>query len=83
MNQLWVVRDLMAERGLSREQLIARSGLEPRVVDAILEGRYTPSPQQRKRLAEVLETVPEAIAWGHVNPIAHIHGHGPQFGRSP
>jgi hypothetical protein len=23
------------------------------------------------------------ITWGHTQQVEHIHGHGPQFGRSP
>jgi hypothetical protein len=73
----------MAARGIGSEQLISLSGLEPRIVTAIVEGRYTPSPEQRQRLAAVLGLTKEQIAWGHVNPVEHVYGHGPQFGRSP
>jgi transcriptional regulator with XRE-family HTH domain len=73
----------MAQRGLSAAELLDASGLERRVLEAIVQGRYTPSPQQRQRLATVLGVQPADIAWGHVNPVAHIQGHGPQFGRSP
>jgi transcriptional regulator with XRE-family HTH domain len=77
------VADWMAERGITLEKLIDVSGLDRRVVDAIAHGRYTPSPQQRQRLAEALGVRPEEVAWGHETPIAHVYGHGPQFGRSP
>ena len=51
--------------------------------EAIVQGRYTPSPEQRRRLCAVLGVEPEQVAWGHVAQVAHVQGHGPQFGRSP
>jgi hypothetical protein len=53
------------------------------VVEAIAAGRYTPSPEQRRALAAGLGVGPDEIAWGHRATVEHIHGHGPQFGRSP
>jgi lambda repressor-like predicted transcriptional regulator len=73
----------MADRGVSLADLVAASGLEQRIVHAIMEGRYTPSPDQRERLAKALGVAPEEIAWGHVTPVEHMYGHGAQFGRSP
>jgi lambda repressor-like predicted transcriptional regulator len=73
----------MGERGLGLEELLAGSGLERKVLDAILQGRYTPSPQQRQRVAGALGVHPDEITWGHVNEVSHVYGHGPQFGRSP
>ena len=73
----------LVERGLSVADLVAISRLEQRVVEAIMQGRYTPSPDQRQRLAKVLGVAAEQITWGHVAPVEHMYGHGPQFGRSP
>jgi hypothetical protein len=73
----------MQDRGLSPEQLRDAAVLDAKVFDAIVQGRYTPSPQQRQRLAAALGVDVGQIAWGHVNPVAHVYGHGPQFGRSP
>jgi transcriptional regulator with XRE-family HTH domain len=83
MAQVKTVADWMAERGTSLAALVAASGLDKRVVQAIANGRYTPSPQQRQRLAAALGVDPEQIAWGHVTQVTHVYGHGPQFGRSP
>jgi transcriptional regulator with XRE-family HTH domain len=77
------VADWMAERSLSLAELIEASHLERRIVEAIVQGRYTPSPQQRQRLAEALGVRLEEVAWGHEAIISHVQGHGPQFGRSP
>jgi transcriptional regulator with XRE-family HTH domain len=83
MAQVKAVADWLAERGISLAQLVEGSGLDRRVVEAIVRGQYTPSPQQRQRLAGVLGVEPGEIAWGHRVEVAHVYGHGPQFGRSP
>ena len=77
------VAEWMAERGLGLPELVEASGLERRVVEAIVAARYTPSPQQRQRLAAALGVEPEQVAWGHATEVSHVYGHGPQFGRSP
>jgi hypothetical protein len=73
----------MAERSIGVSELIAASGLDSRVVEAIAQCRYTPSPQQRQRLSAALGIESEQIAWGHEVAVEHVYGHGPQFGRSP
>jgi ribosome-binding protein aMBF1 (putative translation factor) len=73
----------MAERGVDLSDLVERSRLDGKIVEAIASNRYTPSPQQRERLAAVLGVDREQIVWGHAAPVEHVYGHGPQFGRSP
>ncbi len=73
----------MAEKGIDLARLVEASGLERRVVEAIIACRYTPSPEQRRRLAAALGVALEQIAWGHAVPVEHLYGHGPQFGRTP
>ena len=77
------IAQLMQDRQLSLDELVAASRLERRVVEAIACGRYTPSPQQRRRLAEALDASVGEIQWGHVTQVEHLYGHGTQFGRSP
>jgi hypothetical protein len=83
MAQVKTVAEWMAERGFGLPELVAASGLDRRVVEAIAASRYTPSPEQRRRLAAALGVAPEQIVWGHAAPVEHVYGHGPQFGRSP
>ena len=83
MERARTIIEWMSDRGLNLETLIAATPLDRRVVKAIVSGQYTPSPQQRKSLASALGVEPELIAWGHTVEVQHIHGHGPQFGRSP
>lgn len=73
----------MMEAGISLAELVEASNLDKRVVEAIAHGRYTPSPEQRRRISAALGVEPEQIAWGHYAQVEHMHGHGPQFGRSP
>lgn len=83
MAQVKTIADYMAERRMGLAGLVEASALDKRVVEAIAAGRYTPSPQQRQRLAAALGVGPDEIAWGHLNQVSHVYGHGPQFGRSP
>jgi transcriptional regulator with XRE-family HTH domain len=83
MAQVKTVADWIAERGLTLQELAVASMLERRLVEAIAASRYTPSPEQRQRLAAALGVTPEQIAWGHAAAVEHVYGHGPQFGRSP
>jgi ribosome-binding protein aMBF1 (putative translation factor) len=83
MDRVKSVAEWMGERGMALADLVSASALDKRVVEAIARGRYTPSPEQRRRLAAALGVEPEQVAWGHLAQVEHIYGHGPQFGRSP
>ncbi len=83
MEQVKTITEWMEARSVGLEDLVEASGLDRRVVQAITENRYTPSPQQRQRLAAALGVAPEQIVWGHRTQVEHLYGHGPQFGRTP
>ena len=83
MSQAKTVAEWMAERALDLTALVEASSLDDRVAKAIVDGRYTPSPDQRRRLAAALGVTTDQIAWGHRTQVSHVYGHGPQFGRSP
>jgi hypothetical protein len=83
MNERKSVAEWMAERAIGMEALAKFALLEPKVAEAIVQGRYTASPQQRQRIAAALGVEPEQIAWGHGIEVQHLYGHGPQFGRTP
>lgn len=68
---------LCVEHGLDVRQLAERSGVDEQRVTAIVLGRWTPSPQDRDRIAAVFGLTSEDISWGHKTPIQHIYGHGP------
>ena len=71
------VADLCQQRGVTLEQLIAQTGLDEQRLQAILLGRWTPSPSERHKVAAALGVTPDDIAWGHATPIQHLYGHGP------
>lgn len=83
MERIHSIADWMAERNITLGELIEATRLESKVVQAIVHGRYTPSPEQRRRIATALGVEPAQIAWGHTQNVEHMYGHGPQFGRSP
>src|SRR5205085_8573830 len=67
------VAEWMTERGLGAPELVEATGLDKRVVEAIVHGRYTPSPAQRERLAAALGASLEQIAWGHQAQVTHVY----------
>jgi transcriptional regulator with XRE-family HTH domain len=71
------VHDLCKQRGVSLLEVADRSGIDLLRVRAIYLGRWTPSPEERQKIAAVLEVTTDDIAWGHQTPIQHIYGHGP------
>jgi hypothetical protein len=83
MNDVKTLAEWIQERGIAGPALLEASGLDRPVFEAILHGRYTPSPEQRRRLASALGVELEQIAWGHTTQVSHLYGHGPQFGRTP
>ena len=71
----------MEEMGIAEDQLVARSGLDAKLVAAIVSGNYTASPRQRQLLAAALGVAQDEISWGHAVPVEHLRGNGPQTGR--
>ena len=70
------------EKGTSVEELVKTSGLDAKLVKAIVDGNYTASPAQRQKLADALGVGVQEIAWGHSVPVQHLRGNGPYSGRS-
>jgi hypothetical protein len=83
MTTLKTVLELCAHHQLSHETLADKASLDLKRVLAILEGRWTPSPSERDRVAAVFGLKRDDVAWGHKTQVAHLYGHGPQFGRTP
>jgi hypothetical protein len=71
------VAELCERDGIGVKELTSRTGLDENRVMAILMGRWTPNPVERRKIADVFAVPVEAITWGHVTPIQHIYGHGP------
>ena len=71
------IDQLCLEHGLDARQLAAKSGVDEQRVMAIVLGRWTPSPDERDRIAAAFGLTRDRVAWGHKTPIQHIYGHGP------
>jgi plasmid maintenance system antidote protein VapI len=72
----------MEEMGIDLNQLVELTGLEEKLVKAIITGNYTASPTQRQRLAAALGLSPQDVSWDHAISVQHLRGNGPQSGRS-
>ena len=71
------VEQLCAESGIDTRQLAERSNVDEQRVAAIVLGRWTPSPQERDRIAAAFGLARDQVAWGHKTPVQHLYGHGP------
>ena len=71
------VSDLCVEHQINVQQLAEKALMDENRVLAIIMGRWTPSPQERKKVADVFGVEVDGISWGHKTPIQHIYGHGP------
>jgi len=69
------IAELCEQHKMTPDELTERSGLEKDRVLAIMLGRWTPSPQERAKIAAVFDVEKEAITWGHKTPIQHIWGY--------
>lgn len=68
------VGDLCHQYKITITELTEKSGLDEQRVTAIVLGRWTPSPNERQKIAAVFELAIEDISWGHKTPIQHIYG---------
>jgi len=60
---------LFEESGRTLQQVAVAAGLEPARVAAIADGRWTPSPDERRRIAAAFGVGVEDVSWGHtMNP---------------
>ena len=71
------VAELCQQKKMTVIELAEQSGLDQGRATAILLGRWTPSPQERQKIADVFDVEISDITWGHKTPIQHIYGHGP------
>jgi transcriptional regulator with XRE-family HTH domain len=56
---------LFEETGLTIDEVAARAKMSPERVAAIEAGRWTPGPDERRRLAAAFGVPAESISWGH------------------
>jgi transcriptional regulator with XRE-family HTH domain len=63
------IERLIETTGIALEQIASKSGLSVDRVEAIAEGRWTPSPDERARIATAFGVDVKEVSWGHsMNP---------------
>ena len=77
------ISEWIPERQLDFERLLDAARLDRKILQAIIQGRYTPSPSQRQAIATALAVGVDEVTWGHTAEVSHLYGHGRQFGRTP
>ena len=70
------VEKLCKQKGVSLLSLAERSALDLKRLQTIYRGQWTPSPNERERIAQALGTSSNEIAWEHSTPIEHFYGPG-------
>jgi hypothetical protein len=68
------VADVMRRERMSLAALVTRSGLDERIVRAIVNQHYTPSPKQRRCVAAALGVRRNQLCWGHALPVESLYG---------
>lgn len=69
--------ELCEKHQMTIAQVADQTGLDEGRILAICLGRWTPTPNERGKIAEVFQLSAEDIIWGHKTPVQHIYGHGP------
>jgi hypothetical protein len=66
---------LLEQQQKSIAEIAASSGLDAKRVEAIVDGRWTPSPEERQAIAAALEVPVDQIAFGHNMNARNIRFH--------
>ena len=67
---------LLRDQQMDVDHLVTRTGIERKIIEAMVAQRYTPSPEQRQQVSRVLGVHREQIRWGHM-AIVEQHVNGP------
>ena len=57
---------LLRDQQMDVDHLVTRTGIEHKIIEAMVAQRYTPSPEQRQQVSRVLGVHREQIRWGHM-----------------
>ncbi len=66
---------LFEQSELSLAEVVSRSGLGQERIEAIIAGRWLPSPSERKAIADVLQVSVDGVDWGHTMSPRNIRYH--------
>jgi transcriptional regulator with XRE-family HTH domain len=70
------VQNLCKQKGISLLILAERSGLDLKRLQSIYLGQWTPSPNEREKIAPALRTSSNGIAWKQTTSVEHFYGPG-------
>lgn len=66
---------LFDECGRTFDEIAALAKLPPDRLEAIVVGRWTPSPEDRRRIAEAFGVSPDDVVWGHTMDPRNVRYH--------
>ena len=66
---------LIEETGITIEELAEKAKLETSRTQAIVDGRWTPSPKERERIAAAFGLTVTDISWGHTMNFRNVTYH--------
>jgi transcriptional regulator with XRE-family HTH domain len=69
------IERIIEETGISVAELAERAGMDKRRAQAIVDGRWTPSPKERERIAMALGLTVDEISWGHTMNFRNVTYH--------
>lgn len=66
---------LIEETGLSVDEIAAQAKIPSERVSAMIDGRWTPSPSDREKMAAVFGLTPDDVVWGHTMDPRNVRYH--------
>jgi ribosome-binding protein aMBF1 (putative translation factor) len=69
------IERIIEETGITVAELADKANIDKRRTQAIVDGRWTPSPKERERIAAALNLSAEDISWGHTMNFRNITYH--------
>ena len=75
MSSQRTVERLIEETGVTIAELAGKAKLETSRVQAIVDGRWTPSPREREKIAAAFGVTVTEISWGHTMNFRNVTYH--------
>ncbi len=75
--ELKSVDQLCLQNQVTVQDLAKKAGLEEERVVSIALGQWSPSTEEREKIAEVFNLASDQINWSHKPAVQHIYGQGP------
>ncbi len=70
------IQKLCKQKGISLLSLAELSALDLKRLQAIYRGQWMPSPSEREKIAQALDTSSDDIVWDHSVAVEHFYGPG-------